>query len=218
MVRHQGQLFGGSVHTRHELQQLLAPGAPPAAPQLGAVPTGWQQIGQPGQEVALLLFCVMDQVTPALEAAWRLLAQPMQEAFYQRLRVELQLGYALLCGYRQVQGRRGILFAVQSPKADTAQLLAHSEALLAEQVAILSDWPAAQLRQAAAELGQRLHSETPLEQARQHWQAWLAGLPAEHPQAVIRACAGLEQATWLEALQQLEQAPRQILANQPASR
>jgi len=218
MIRHQGQLFGGSAHTRHELQQLLAPGAPPAAPQLGAVPTGWQQVGQPGQEAALLLFCMMDQVTPELEAAWRLLAQSLQEAFYQRMRVELQLGYALFCGYRQGQGQRGILFAVQSPKADTAQLLAHSEALIAEQVAILTDWPAAQLRQAAAELGQRLHSEAPLEQAQQHWQAWLAGLPAGHPDAVVQACAALDQATWREALQQLEQAPRQILANQPAPR
>jgi hypothetical protein len=35
---------------------------------------------------------------------------------------------------------------------------------------------------------------------------------------VIQACTALDQATWLEALQQLEQAPRQILANQPVLR
>ena len=43
------------------------------------------------------------------QAVYRLLAHRLQGPFYQRLRVELQLGYAVFSALRQVQGHTGLL-------------------------------------------------------------------------------------------------------------
>ncbi|EGH48763.1 insulinase-like:peptidase M16, partial [Pseudomonas syringae pv. pisi str. 1704B] len=64
------------------------------------------------------------------EAAWRLLAHLAQAPFYQRLRVELQLGYAVFSGLRQIDGRTGLLFGVQSPTSSAQQLFAHIGAFI----------------------------------------------------------------------------------------
>ncbi|WP_084308981.1 insulinase family protein, partial [Phytopseudomonas flavescens] len=91
----------------------------------------WRQVGTAGSEAALLLFCPL----PArLEATGRLLAQLLQGPVYQRLRVELQLGYAVFSGFRQVAGYAGLLFGVQSPHSSHAELLAQLLALLGEGV------------------------------------------------------------------------------------
>ncbi|PNB70621.1 hypothetical protein C1X30_35140, partial [Pseudomonas sp. FW305-BF6] len=66
------------------------------------------------------------------EAAWRLLAHVCQTPFYQRLRVELQLGYAVFSGLRQINGQTGLLFGVQSPSVAPLDLLQHIEQFLGE--------------------------------------------------------------------------------------
>lgn len=82
----------------------------------------WHALQPPGSEQALLLFCPL----PAhQQAAGRLLAHLLQGPYYQRLRVELQLGYAVFSTFRQVEGVGGLLFGVQSPKASHAQILDH---------------------------------------------------------------------------------------------
>lgn len=91
----------------------------------------WQQVDVPGSEHALLLFCPLPA---ALEAAGRLLAQLLQGPVYQRLRVELQLGYAVFSAFRQVEGVGGLLFGVQSPHTSQAQILDHLLALLRQGV------------------------------------------------------------------------------------
>ena len=53
---------------------------------------------------------------------------------YQRLRVELQLGYAVFSGFRQVAGYSGLLFGVQSPQTGHGELLGHLLTLLGEGV------------------------------------------------------------------------------------
>jgi secreted Zn-dependent insulinase-like peptidase len=58
------------------------------------------------------------------------LAHLAQGPFYQRLRVELQLGYAVFSGLRQIAGQAGLLFGVQSPNASAQQLVEHIEAFL----------------------------------------------------------------------------------------
>ncbi|MCL8054479.1 coenzyme PQQ biosynthesis protein PqqF, partial [Pseudomonas aeruginosa] len=78
-------------------------------------------------ESALLLFCPLPTQEVPMEAAWRLLARLHEPAFQRRLRDELQLGYALFCGFREVGARRGLLFAVQSPRACPERLLEHME-------------------------------------------------------------------------------------------
>ncbi|WP_343582599.1 pyrroloquinoline quinone biosynthesis protein PqqF [Pseudomonas sp.] len=87
----------------------------------------WQHAKVSGSEHALLLFCPLPA---AMEAAGRLLAQLLQGPVYQRLRVELQLGYAVFSTFRQVEGVGGLLFGVQSPHASQAQILDHLLTLL----------------------------------------------------------------------------------------
>ncbi|RCL21906.1 pyrroloquinoline quinone biosynthesis protein PqqF [Pseudomonas sp. AFG_SD02_1510_Pfu_092] len=112
------------------LQHCPGQGATP-----GAVPAWaghrWQHVDVPGSEHALLLFC---PVPAALQAAGRLLAHLLQGPVYQRLRVELQLGYAVFSAFRQVEGVGGLLFGVQSPHASQAQILEHLLTLLRQGV------------------------------------------------------------------------------------
>ena len=108
--------------------QPIAPS--PARPILGR---HWRQIPTSGSEPALLLFFPL----PAdLQAAGRLLAHVLQGPVYQRLRVELQLGYAVFSAFRQIEGYGGLLFGVQSPHASHAQILGHLLDLLREGVAL----------------------------------------------------------------------------------
>lgn len=112
--------------------ELSPPGRAAAAPLLPpTLPAGQHWWRQPGQgDAALLLFCPLAQRDAFGEACWRLLARLLEPAFQQRLRGELKLAYALYCGFRQVAGWRGILFAVQSPWAQPNELLAHLQAFL----------------------------------------------------------------------------------------
>jgi len=90
----------------------------------------WSRFGQPGVETALVLFCPLPLRTAFIEASWRRLARLMEGAFFRRLRSELQLGYAVFCGYRQFGECPGIVFAVQSPSASASEILAHIETFL----------------------------------------------------------------------------------------
>ncbi|UQY36467.1 pyrroloquinoline quinone biosynthesis protein PqqF [Pseudomonas fulva] len=91
----------------------------------------WRQVGTAGSEAALLLFCPLP---PELQAAGRLLGHLLQGPVYQRLRVELQLGYAVFSGFRQVAGYGGLLFGMQSPHTGHGELLGHLLTLLGEGV------------------------------------------------------------------------------------
>ncbi|MGE8062967.1 pyrroloquinoline quinone biosynthesis protein PqqF [Pseudomonas sp. NPDC089547] len=93
----------------------------------------WQHVDVAGSEHALLLFCPLPA---ANEASGRLLAQLLQGPVYQRLRVELQLGYAVFSAFRQVEGVNGLLFGVQSPHTSPAQILDHLLTLLREGVTL----------------------------------------------------------------------------------
>ncbi|MBH9348385.1 pyrroloquinoline quinone biosynthesis protein PqqF [Pseudomonas aeruginosa] len=105
-------------------------------------------------ESALLLFCPLPTQEVPMEAAWRLLARLHEPAFQRRLRDELQLGYALFCGFREVGARRGLLFAAQSPRACPERLLEHMETFLQRSAEALAQLPArrlAGLREALAD-------------------------------------------------------------------
>lgn len=77
-------------------------------------------------------FCPSPVGNLGAEAAWRLLAHIAQTPFYQRLRGELQLGYAVFSGLRQINGQTGLLFGVQSPHASTAEIFGHIRTFLAD--------------------------------------------------------------------------------------
>jgi len=93
----------------------------------------WHHAQVPGNEHALLLFCPL----PARQqACGRLLAQLLQGPVYQRLRVELQLGYAVFSTFRQIEGVGGLLFGVQSPHTRHSEIIDHLWALLRQGVTL----------------------------------------------------------------------------------
>ncbi|MGJ7514722.1 pyrroloquinoline quinone biosynthesis protein PqqF [Pseudomonas baetica] len=92
----------------------------------------WHTLDTGSNEHALLLFCPTASTDIADEAAWRLLAHICQTPFYQRLRVDLQLGYAVFSALRQLHGQTGLLFGVQSPSVAPPGLLQHIEHFLSE--------------------------------------------------------------------------------------
>lgn len=117
-----GLATGFSDTAQNALNHLLGnvPGRPAAAQPPTLAPRQWLQVADAAGEPALLLFCPVGD-----EASGRLMAQLIQGPFYQRLRSELQLGYAVFSAYRQIQGHNGLLFGVQSPHASHAQILGH---------------------------------------------------------------------------------------------
>ena len=156
-------------------------------------------------EHALILFCPTPEATLADEAAWRLLAQVAQTPFYQRLRVDLQLGYAVFSGLRQINGQTGLLFGVQSPHATTAQIYEHIGSFLEDlpnRVCALDETSFTQTR---AALAQQFSSETlGVSQASELlWQAKLAGHPSDYLTALYAALMALDQGTTLKAAEQI---------------
>lgn len=129
-ARWQGMSSGFPQADQYALNALLAgtPGSPAtAAPIRAPSQSRWQQAAPASSENALLLFC---PAPDGQQAEWRLLAHTLQGPFYQRLRVELQLGYAVFSALRQVQGCSGLLFGVQSPSASHGEILRHIRAFL----------------------------------------------------------------------------------------
>ncbi|MFB4392373.1 MULTISPECIES: pyrroloquinoline quinone biosynthesis protein PqqF [unclassified Pseudomonas] len=124
------------------LKDMMGQNAPAIAPP-ALVGRQWRQQPLPGSEQALLLFCPLPLTH---QASGRLLAQLLQGRIYQRLRVELQLGYGVFSAYRQVEGFAGLLFGVQSPHASHGEILRHLRQVL-EQGAHLDP----EARQALAE-------------------------------------------------------------------
>ncbi|MBT2297076.1 pyrroloquinoline quinone biosynthesis protein PqqF [Pseudomonas fluorescens] len=165
----------------------------------------WHTLQTHGDEQAVLLFC--PTTTPALpdEAAWRLLAQLCQTPFYQRLRVELQLGYAVFSGVKQIDGQTGLLFGVQSPNASAAQLIAHIEQFLAgvpELIQQLDDSTLGAEQRALA--AQFQGASLPFAQAAELlWQGKLAGRPSDYVQQLSDAIVLLDREQLLDAVRHL---------------
>ncbi|WP_152223578.1 pyrroloquinoline quinone biosynthesis protein PqqF [Pseudomonas sp. SCB32] len=143
----------------------------------------WHRWAGEGEgEAALALFCPLPDRSAVGESRWRLLARVLEPGFHQRLRGELNLGYALYCGFRQIAGWRGVLFAVQSPHATPDALLRHLQDFLdqAEPDAI----PEHPLRELAATL------VGPVEA----WQDHLAGVADDHHQYLLDCAPRLTRA------------------------
>lgn len=161
-----------------------------------------------GDEAALLLFCPLPPGDAATEAAWRLLGRCLETPFYQRLRSERQLGYALFSGFRQVAGQGGLLFAVQSPHAPVQTLLGEVEAFLGD-CRHLRAAPLDDARQALlAELAPPADFHA---QAEHTWSTHLAGCPADWPAQLRAALATLTRDDLLTARQTLLHGGRWLL-------
>ncbi|WP_312723779.1 pyrroloquinoline quinone biosynthesis protein PqqF [Stutzerimonas kunmingensis] len=159
----------------------------------------WSRFGQPGVETALVLFCPLPLRTVFIEANWRRLARLMEGAFFRRLRSELQLGYAVFCGYRQFGECPGIVFAVQSPSASASEILAHIETFL-------DGFAGTLVEVAAADPSTGNHDGDLRRRAESLWQAHLAGFDGDHPEAVAAASANLDARAIRAQLQALRDA------------
>ncbi|MBD9612171.1 pyrroloquinoline quinone biosynthesis protein PqqF [Pseudomonas sp. PDM02] len=151
----------------------------------------WTAVDTGSSEHALLLFCPTATQEISDDAAWRLLAHICQTPFYQRLRVELQLGYAVFSALRQVHGQTGVLFGVQSPSVAPLNLLQHMEDFLNDLPAMIDGIDEATFvaqRQALADQFQI--AALPVAQAAElQWQGKLAGHSSDYltqlPQAIL---------------------------------
>lgn len=164
----------------------------------------WQTVDTAGDEAALLLFCLAPSQSLADEADWRLLAHLAQTPFYQRLRVELQVGYAVFSGVRQLNGQTGLLFGVQSPSVALEGLLTHIQAFLTQLPALIN---------AGEDLGNAVLAEQfsphalPMTQAAELlWQARLAGHGADYLEQLQQLIQTRTRQHLLDAVQQLNQA------------
>ncbi|UVM21518.1 pyrroloquinoline quinone biosynthesis protein PqqF [Pseudomonas wadenswilerensis] len=127
----------------------------------------WQTLPPVASEQALLLFCPVED-----QATGRFLAQQLQGPFYQRLRVELNLGYAVFSAFRQIEGCNGLLLGVQSPSASHAEIVRHIHTVLDALPATLSCNTADKQALAAQFDEQAMTNNDVAEWA---WQAHLAG-------------------------------------------
>ncbi len=169
------------------------------APAVLAPSYRWHRPDAVEGEAALLLFCPLPDRHALTEASWQWLARCLEADFYQRLRSELQLGYAVFSGFRLINGQAGLLFGVQSPSATVAQVLGHIETFLAGLDQALGDGEAA--RQALlAQL--REGGEDDAERA---WNLHLAGHSPDWPRRVADALEHATRDDVLAALQALQQ-------------
>jgi coenzyme PQQ biosynthesis probable peptidase PqqF len=201
-----GFATGFTTSARNELGHACRciPGLPEhsAGATRRVMATRWAIESSESSETALLVFYPTPSHSLDDEAAWRLFAQLMQAPFYQRLRVELQLGYAVFSGFRHIAGSGGLLFGVQSPNASTAQLLAHIETFIEGLPALIgaADLPAqVKVLQDQLEPADMEHPQA----AELLWQAHLAGHGRDYSARLQHSLAHLQPAALLQAAHRL---------------
>ncbi|MBV6825765.1 pyrroloquinoline quinone biosynthesis protein PqqF [Pseudomonas sp. PD9R] len=168
----------------------------------------WHTVATGSSEHALLLFCPTPSQEIADEAAWRLLAHVCQTPFYQRLRVELQLGYAVFSDLRQIHGQTGLLFGVQSPSVAPLDLLLHIEQFLSglpDMIRNLDDISFIALRQTLANQFESTAMPN-AEAAELLWQGKLAGRSSDYLKQLPQVILQIDQAALVGAAQRLNQA------------
>ena len=204
--RWDGLALGLNQQTQSAMGLALSriPGIPdnqlPAAEAIAAR-KHWNHIDTASSEHALLLYCPTANRDIADEAAWRLLAQLCQTPFYQRLRVELQLGYAVFSALRQIHGQTALLFGVQSPSAKPAELLENIQQFLNGIPALIEQLDEASLSQQRQNLADQFDDATLAgkEAAELLWQARLAGHSSDYLEQLIATIGQLDRQTLLSA-------------------
>ena len=212
-ARWQGLAMGLSAQTQAAMGLALSrvPGAaddqpsPPAS--INALHL-WSALDTGSSEHALLLFCPPATQDITDEAAWRLLAHLCQTPFYQRLRVELQLGYAVFSGLRQFHGQTGLLFGVQSPSVAPQDLLEHIERFLNEMPTLIEGVDDATFIAQRQALADQFHATAlPHAQAAELlWQGKLAGHSSDYLERLPEAILMIDRNALKEAARQLNQA------------
>jgi secreted Zn-dependent insulinase-like peptidase len=118
------------AHLLSDFTPDLARYTPPARLQRGIVP-----IACDGRDQGLLLFMPLPQADDASLAALRVLALMLETRFFQRLRVDQQIGYVVSARYQRVTDVDGLMLALQSPNISWRALLDHCKRFMREMVA-----------------------------------------------------------------------------------
>ena len=168
----------------------------------------WSKVDTDSSEHALLLFCPTAMQDIADEAAWRLLSHLCQTPFYQRLRVDLQLGYAVFSTLRQIHGKTGILFGVQSPSVAPAGLLEHIEHFLSELPGMIDGIDEATFVHQRRSLADQFDlNALPVHQAAELlWQGKLASHSSDYLERLPETILMIDRQALLAAVQRLNQA------------
>lgn len=203
----------GLGHAQGAIGAALGKAPGTADSQLSAPPSivaqqHWHELATGSGEQALLLFCPAPGSTLQQEANWRLLGQLGQMPFYQRLRVELQLGYAVFSGVRQINGQTGLLFGVQSPSAALSEILEHIRAFLARLPELIEALDDSSLDDLKANLAAQFDARAlPVAQlAELLWQGRLAGHPSDYLEQLQQEMMAATRPQLLLAAEQLQQA------------
>ncbi|MCY1447441.1 coenzyme PQQ biosynthesis protein PqqF [compost metagenome] len=128
-----------------------------------------------------------------------------QTPFYQRLRVELQLGYAVFSALRQMNGQTALLFGVQSPSARPAELLKHIQQFLKGMPALIEQFDEASLNQQRHNLADQFDAAnlSSKDAAELLWQARLAGHSSDYLGQLLAAIGQLDRQALFNAAQRL---------------
>lgn len=130
-------------------------------------------------EAALLLFCPLAENSAQCLAAWQWLAGLFEPRFFQRLRVELNIGYVVSCRLHQSAGVAGILFALQSPTLSQQQLKQHIVDFIADMAEVIDTITDDELREKSTMLSDALPASAPQShtQVLDSWQQQQLNLP-----------------------------------------
>lgn len=208
--RWDGLALGLNQQTQSALGLALSriPGTPDN--QLPVMPTSagqfrWSRIDTASDEHALLLICPTASHDIADEAAWRLLAQLCQTPFYQRLRVELQLGYAVFSALRQLHGTTAMVFGVQSPATSVTTLLEHIQDFLKGMPALIETLDDGSFKQQRETLADQFNDAalSTKDAAELLWQGKLAGHSSDYREQLVAAIQQLNRQALLDAAQRL---------------
>ncbi|WP_158784587.1 pyrroloquinoline quinone biosynthesis protein PqqF [Pantoea sp. BAV 3049] len=131
----QAALYGGDEALHQDLARLLSrfPAElqdnqmkrEPALPDLKDNTFATQS-----SDAAVIVFCPLPEINLLTLAAWQVLAALYEPQFFQRLRVEKNIGYVVSCRFHRTAGQAGILFALQSPTLQTADLYRHIDSFV----------------------------------------------------------------------------------------
>ncbi|WP_233509225.1 pyrroloquinoline quinone biosynthesis protein PqqF [Pluralibacter gergoviae] len=123
---------GADDAQRQALAVALGALAPPEGAQAPALGAGVSGIACPGEDDALVIFIPLPDADDSALAALRALGHLYAPRFFQRLRVEQRLGYAVSARALRVADVDGILLAVQSPDTGWRTLLRRGKDFLRE--------------------------------------------------------------------------------------
>lgn len=172
-----GALYGGDEQLCQAMAQQLAqlPGRWLNAARPETKPPGVLSIATESTDRAILLFCP----TPS-SAIWQQLAQIYEPHFFQRLRVEQNLGYVVSCRFQFCAGESGILFALQSPDWHYEALWQAIEDFLGAMAVQLSERDSRLLAETEQTLPGKAQDEP-----RHRWLAEWRAIPSEERSPVL---------------------------------